>query len=66
MNISALLSGIPAIVAVLVLVSIVIGAALIFYALRSKGDVRAEFCHGRTIFKLEAKDRSEGRQVHTS
>ena len=32
-------------------------AVLILYALYRKGDVRAEFAHGKTIFKLEAKDR---------
>jgi hypothetical protein len=35
-----------------------IAAGLVFYALRSKGDVRAEFSHGSTKFCLEAKDRS--------
>ena len=30
---------------------------LVLYALYRKGDVRAEFSHGSTIFKLEAKDR---------
>lgn len=32
-------------------------AGLVFYALRSKGDVRAEFSHGSTMLKLEAKNR---------
>ena len=36
---------------------IVVVGALIGYALYRKGDVRAEFGHGKTIFKLEAKDR---------
>lgn len=35
---------------------LVIGA-LVFYALRSKGYVRAEFSHGKTTLRLEAKDR---------
>jgi hypothetical protein len=30
---------------------------LTFYALYSKGDVRAEFSLGSTLFKIEAKDR---------
>lgn len=29
---------------------------LIWYALRNKGDVRAEMGHGKTFFKLEAKE----------
>jgi hypothetical protein len=37
-------------------VLLVVGG-LIWYALYRKGDVRAEFAHGKTIFKLEAKDR---------
>jgi len=43
--------------AAVVLVVLVVGGALIGYALYRKGDVRAEFAHGKTIFKLEAKDR---------
>jgi len=35
---------------------------LVWYALRTKGDVRAEVCHGRTVFKLEAKERKSGRR----
>ncbi len=30
---------------------------LIYYALRTKGHVRAEFTHGATVFRLEAKER---------
>jgi hypothetical protein len=32
-------------------------AGLIFYALYRKGDVFAEFSHGLTTFRLEARDR---------
>jgi hypothetical protein len=35
---------------------LVIGG-LVFYALYKKGDVRAMFSHGRTVFELEAKER---------
>lgn len=31
---------------------------LVFYALYKKGDVRAVFSHGRTVFRLEAKERN--------
>jgi hypothetical protein len=55
MNPSALLSGLPAALGVVAL-SIVAGTVLIYYALRRKGDVRAEFSHGSTMFKLEAKE----------
>jgi hypothetical protein len=44
---------------VLVMALFVATAAwLTFYALRNKGDVRAELSHGSTTFKLEAKGRS--------
>ena len=35
---------------------VVVCALLIWYALRNKGDVRAEMGHGTTFFKLEAKE----------
>jgi|GEM_PF-3475997 len=41
-----------------VVVLLVVGA-LIWYALYRKGDVRAEFTHGKTVFKLEARDRTD-------
>jgi hypothetical protein len=36
-------------------------AGLVFYALYCKGDVSAEFSHGLTTFRLEAKDRARGK-----
>ena len=42
--------------------AIVVFGILIFYALRCKGDVRAEFSHGSTMFKLEAKAKKNGRR----
>jgi len=42
------------------LIVVVIGI-LVLYALHSKGDVRAVFAHGRTMFTLEAKSRESRR-----
>ena len=39
----------------------IVGCGLVFYALYRKGDVSAEFSHGLTTFKLEAKDRARGK-----
>ena len=61
MDASALFSNVPGAVTILLVLSIVTIGLLIFYALRNKGDVRAEFSHGSTIFKLEAKGRSPAR-----
>jgi hypothetical protein len=36
---------------------VVVLCGVVFYALYQKGDVSAEFSHGLTRFKLEAKDR---------
>jgi hypothetical protein len=57
MDASALFSTVPDAVAIFLVLVIVVVGLLIFYALRHKGDVRAEFSHGSTIFKLEAKGR---------
>jgi hypothetical protein len=34
-----------------------LAVCVVFFALYSKGDVYAEFSHGPTSFRLEAKDR---------
>ncbi len=57
MNIAAILLVFPEGLAVVLLIIIFVAAGLVFYALRNKGDVRAEFSHGSTRFRLEAKDR---------
>ena len=56
---SLLQSGIPSGITIASIFTLIVIAvsALVFYALRIKGDVRAEFSHGSTQFKLEAKDR---------
>jgi len=51
MNTSDIFSVLPVGLVVLLLFLTVIGG-LIFYALRMKGDVRAEISHGKTTFKL--------------
>jgi hypothetical protein len=43
------------------IVCLIVGA-LVWYALHTKGDVRAEVSHGRTVFKLEAKERKSARR----
>jgi hypothetical protein len=42
-----------------VLATLAVG--LVFFALYTKGDVSAEFSHGLTSLKLEAKDRVRGK-----
>jgi hypothetical protein len=55
--ISAIMLGVPlGLWLFLGLVVIVVGI-LVMYALYSKGDVKAVFSHGTTIFTLEAKGR---------
>jgi hypothetical protein len=49
--------------AVLFLLSLLlVVGGLVWYALRTKGDVRAVFSHGRTVLKLEAKERNSRRK----
>ncbi len=59
MNISLLVS--PPSVFVVPFTIVVVGS-IIVYALRCKGDVSAEFSHGSTMFKLEAKAKKNGRR----
>lgn len=47
----------PAVIWIGLCVSLVVAGGLVFYALYRKGDVSAEFSHGLTTFRLEAKDR---------
>jgi hypothetical protein len=54
---SFLPGGLVTLVAVLVMILFVV-----VYALRTKGDVRAEMSHGKTMFKLEAKERRMDRK----
>jgi hypothetical protein len=56
-TILAVLSIAPGNVVVFLAVLFLVAGGLVWYALRTKGDVRAEVSHGRTLFKLEAKER---------
>jgi len=57
-----LTSGIP-VIAFVALVITVIGGGLIFYALRNKGDVFAELSHGKTTFRIDARDRRNSKKL---
>ena len=43
--------------AFVVLTVIIVFGGLVFYALRTKGDVFAELSHGKTAFRFDARDR---------
>jgi len=60
---TSLLSTLPAFAVAAALVVIVAGI-LIWYALRSKGDVFAELTLGKTTFKIDARDRRRTREPH--
>lgn len=60
MNPPALSPFLTTILVVFILAILLVFAGLVFYALRRKGDVRAEFCYGSTKFRLEADDRRLG------
>jgi hypothetical protein len=55
-----LTSGLPAF-AFVALAIIAVGGGLVFYALRIKGDVHAEFSHGKTTLRIDARDRRNTR-----
>lgn len=57
MKLLPILLGLPSGLVVVFAIAALVTAGLVFYALYSKGDVRAEFSHGSTRFRLEAKDR---------
>lgn len=58
----ASLAAIPPVVALVALIFVIISALLIFYALRIKGDVFAELSHGKTTFRIHARDRKYSRK----
>jgi hypothetical protein len=66
MNISTViyaLSTAPGMIYVAAAVLIVSGGfALMWYTIYKKGDFRAELSHGRTVFKLEAKEKHSDRK----
>jgi len=60
MNTSAIFSVVPVGLSLVVL-SILVFAGIVFYALRIKRDVSAELSHGKTRFKLAARGQSAPR-----
>ncbi len=54
--ISSFGSGLPVLGWAFIVIVIVCGI-LVWYALRSKGDVFAEVSHGKTTFRINAKDK---------
>jgi len=61
MTILGIISLLPGGLATFVVVLLMILAVLV-YALHCKGDVRAVLSHGRTVLKLEAKERHSTRK----
>jgi FtsH-binding integral membrane protein len=61
MTLSSVVSIVPNNIAFLFGIILLVAGGLVWYALRTKGDVRAEVSHGRTVFKLEAKERKSDR-----
>ena len=57
--IASLSSGLSAF-AIAALMVVIAAAILILYALRTKGDVFAELSHGKTTFKIDARDKRSG------
>jgi hypothetical protein len=57
MTAPSVLSIMPSNIAVYFLIALLIFGGLVWYALRTKGDVRAVFSHGKTVLELEAKER---------
>jgi len=48
--------------AMVALMVVIAAAALIFYALRTKGDVFAELSHGKTTLRIDARDKRSRRR----
>jgi hypothetical protein len=60
--ITYLASSLP-VFAFVVLTIILVFGGLVFYALRTKGDVFAELLFGKTTFRFDAKDRRNTRKL---
>jgi len=56
------LSSVPGNLVLYFVIFLLVTGGLVWYALYQKGDVRAELSHGRTILKLEAKERKSDRR----
>ena len=49
----------PAALWLLLTTFVLVGGGLVYYALRTKGDVFAKLTHGPTTFELQAKERQK-------
>jgi len=63
MNVSSVFPFIPWNVSLYFAIPVLIFGGLIWYALRTKDHVHAMFSHGKTVFKLEAKQRGPRRNA---
>jgi hypothetical protein len=55
-------SGLP-VFAFVAMTVVIVGGGLIFYALRIKGDVHAEFSHGKTVLRIDARGRRSTKRL---
>jgi len=62
MTLPIILSAAPLDIAIILALCVLGFLGLVWYALRIKGDVRAAFSHGKTLFELEAKQRKPDRE----
>ena len=60
--ITYLTSSLP-VIAFVVLAIILVFGGLVFYALRTKGDVFAELLFGKTAFRFDARDRRNTKRL---
>jgi hypothetical protein len=58
-----LISAIPSALWILIATVVIVFGIVVLYALRIKGDVCTELTHGKTSFKLEAKERPESKKL---
>lgn len=60
MTISSALSSVEGNIVIFFVIALLAFAAILFYALYKKGDVRAELSNGRMVFKLDVKEKKLG------
>jgi hypothetical protein len=61
--ITYLASSLPVFAGAVVIIIIVVFGGLVFYALRTKGDVFAELLFGKTAFRFDARDRRNTKRL---
>jgi hypothetical protein len=59
------LSIMPGTLGVYFAIVLLVAGGLVWYTLRTKGDVRAVLSYGKTVLELEAKERKSTRQMTT-